>query len=68
MNGMQRGMKKMETRTIRVYKPCETCGGTGLEYMEGYATDCDVCQGYGETLEKVYKDVNINELELPTRC
>ena len=57
----------METRTIRVYKPCETCGGTGLEYMEGYATDCDVCQGHGETLEIERKDVLLNDIKLPTR-
>ena len=57
----------MEKRTIRIYKQCEDCKGTGLITEHDRIFDCRTCQGYGETLEKVYKDVNINELELPTR-
>ena len=55
-----------EKRTIRIYKPCELCEGTGLEQIEGYTSDCRNCLGHGDTLEKVYKDVNMDELELPT--
>lgn len=52
-------------RTIKVYKPCELCEGTGLTEVNGYIENCPHCLGHGENIEKVYKDVNINELELP---
>ena len=56
----------MRTRTIKVYKPCGNCEGTGLTEVNGYIENCPHCLGHGENIEKVYKDVNINELELPT--
>ena len=54
-------------KTIRVYKQCENCGGRGLVDQDGRTFDCRTCQGYGETLDKVYKDVNVDECKLPTR-
>ena len=57
----------METRTIRVYKPCEQCKGTGLLKVEGRTLDCHICQSYGEVLEIERRDVPVDEFELPTR-
>ena len=56
----------METRTIRVYKSCENCGGTGIETSDIGTFDCDRCQGMGEVLEMEKKDVIIDELKLST--
>ena len=56
----------MEKRTIRVYKPCEYCEGTGLESDGAGTWDCRICLGHGEVLEIEYKDVNVNEFELPS--
>ena len=58
----------MRTRTIKVYKPCELCGGTGLEQVGGYTSGCRNCLGKGETLEKEYREVNMNDVKLPTGC
>lgn len=41
----------MEIRVVKVYKPCEQCKGTGLEWDGKYSSDCRVCQGYGEVIE-----------------
>ena len=58
----------MEKRTIKVYKPCESCKGTGLvDNSNGIKTECLTCLGYGEVVENIYKDVNVDEFELPTR-
>ena len=56
----------MEKRTIRVYKPCEYCEGTGLIEDGAGTWDCRVCSGYGEVLENVYKDVKLDGRELPS--
>ena len=59
----------MEKRTIKVYKPCENCKGSGLvDNSNGIKTECLTCLGYGEVVENIYKDVNVDEFELPTRC
>lgn len=29
---------------------CVRCGGTGLEYNEGYAMECLMCNGVGERM------------------
>ena len=49
-------------RTIRVYKPCEDCGGRGLVEQDGRTFDCRTCQGYGETLEFEKRGVRIEQL------
>lgn len=54
-------------RTIKIFKPCELCKGTGLEHIEGYTSDCRNCLGHGEVLESVRKDVDMDEFELPAR-
>ena len=53
-----------EMRIIKTYKPCEQCLGTGLETNgrifreEGYQSwECRVCQGYGEILLNVRKEI-----------
>ena len=52
-------------RTIRVYKPCDYCLGTGLDESGQYTINCIYCDGRGETIEKVYKEVNMNDVKLP---
>lgn len=54
-------------RTIKVLKPCETCEGDGLvDNSNGIKTECLTCLGYGEVLENVYKDVNMDDVKLPS--
>jgi len=43
-------------RVIKVYKPCEQCKGTGLEWQDQYSSDCRVCQGYGEVIVSKRKE------------
>jgi len=43
-------------RVIKVYKPCEQCKGTGLEWQDQYSWDCRVCQGYGEVIVSERKE------------
>jgi DnaJ-class molecular chaperone len=43
-------------RVIKVYKPCEQCKGTGLEWQDQYSWDCRVCQGYGEVMVSKRKE------------
>ena len=58
----------MEKRTIKVYKPCENCNGTGLvDNSNGIKTECLTCLGYGEVVENIYREVDINDIKLPTR-
>ena len=43
-------------RVVKVYKPCEQCKGTGLEWQDQYSSDCRVCQGYGEVIVSERKE------------
>ena len=43
-------------RVVKVYKPCEQCKGTGLEWDGKYSTDCPNCHGYGEVLVSKRKE------------
>ena len=43
-------------RVVKVYKPCEQCKGTGLEWDGKYSADCRICQGYGEVIKTVRKE------------
>ncbi len=59
-------MERMK-RTIKVYKPCDTCEGTGLvDNSNGIKTECLTCLGYGEVVENIYREVDINDIKLPT--
>ena len=56
----------MEKRTIKVYKPCEDCEGTGLvANYNGVMTECLTCLGHGEVVENVYREVDMNDVKLP---
>ena len=53
---------------IKTYKPCEQCIGTGIETNgqifrgEGYQSwECRVCQGYGEILLTIRKEISIEQ-------
>lgn len=60
-------MEKMK-RTIKVLKPCDTCEGTGLvDNSNVIKTECLTCLGYGEVVENIYREVDINDIKLPTR-
>ena len=51
-------------KIIKTYKSCEQCIGTGIETNgqifrgEGYQSwECRVCQGYGEILLTIRKEI-----------
>ena len=54
--------------TIKTYKSCEQCIGTGIETngqifrSERYQSwECRVCQGHGEILLTIRKDISIEK-------
>ena len=60
-------------KTIKTYKSCEQCIGTGIETNgrmfreEGYQSwECRVCQGHGEILLTIRKEIP-NEQPKPQR-
>ena len=60
-------------RIIKTYKPCEQCLGTGIETNgrifreEGYQSwECRVCDGHGEILLNVRKEI-VHEQPKPER-
>lgn len=66
-------LRRVQMRIIKTYKPCEQCLGTGIETNgrifreEGYQSwECRVCQGHGEILLNVRKEI-IHEQSKPER-
>ena len=59
--------KGLAENSANLFYESEYCEGTGLIEDGAGTWDCRICLGHGKVLENEYREVDMNDVKLPSR-